>query len=198
MAAVRGDRLTPALVRITADSTGAGEYFPEKYLCQWFREKQKAEVDVYCFQGCGVKILLQGYRALVEHLSPDTIILVDGGTDSLMRGDEDGLGTPCEDISSILAVNELDLPRKYLSCLGLVKREKVVKILGDEYRRRVRVEKINRFSAHADCNEMTTWLDFFKKRPSTMLRLDCHRLMVCITNISRRAVYKTNITLSYQ
>jgi hypothetical protein len=43
---------------------------------------------------------------------------VDGGTDSLMRGDEAGLGTPEEDIASIAVVDELDVPRKYLVCLG--------------------------------------------------------------------------------
>jgi len=47
----------------------------------------------------------------------------------------------------------------------LVEREKFVKILGREYKRRARVEKINGFSAHADRNEMTDWLDNFEKRP---------------------------------
>lgn len=47
----------------------------------------------------------------------------------------------------------------------LVEREKVVKIFGDKYRRLARVEKINGFSAHADRNEMTTWLDSLEKRP---------------------------------
>jgi len=35
-----------------------------------------------------------------------------------MRGDEIGLGTPQEDISSIVAVNELAVERKMLACLG--------------------------------------------------------------------------------
>jgi hypothetical protein len=48
----------------------------------------------------------------------DTVILVDGGTDSLMRGDEIGLGTPQEDISSIAAVNELVVDRKMLACFA--------------------------------------------------------------------------------
>lgn len=54
----------------------------------------------------------------MEHQGVDTIILVDGGTDSLMRGDEYGLGTPQEDIASITAVHELDVERKLLVCLG--------------------------------------------------------------------------------
>ncbi len=38
----------------------------------------------------------------------DCVILVDGGTDSLMRGDEKQLGTPTEDMTSIAAVSMLD------------------------------------------------------------------------------------------
>jgi hypothetical protein len=54
----------------------------------------------------------------VEELSIDTIILIDGGIDSLLRGDEIGLGTPHEDVTSIAAVDELNLERKFLVCLG--------------------------------------------------------------------------------
>ena len=35
---------------------------------------------------------------LVDELGIDTIILADGGTDSLMCGDEEELGTPTEDM----------------------------------------------------------------------------------------------------
>ena len=40
--------------------------------------------------------MLEVYEALVKELQVDAIILADGGTDSLMQGDEDGLGTPME------------------------------------------------------------------------------------------------------
>lgn len=43
----------------------------------------------------------------------------DGGTDSLMRGDESGLGTPTEDMASIAAVNKLKVRTKILMCIGL-------------------------------------------------------------------------------
>jgi hypothetical protein len=61
---------------------------------------------------------VHSYRALVQHLAVDTVVLVDGGTDSLMRGDEIGLGTPREDIATIAAVDELEVERKMLVCLG--------------------------------------------------------------------------------
>jgi hypothetical protein len=75
-------------------------------------------VDIWCFERTGVGPLLDSYRVLVAHLDIDTVVLVDGGTDSLMRGDEAGLGTPHEDATSIVAVSELDIEQKLLVCLG--------------------------------------------------------------------------------
>jgi hypothetical protein len=112
-----GRRLAPALLEVTADSEGSKYYFPEGYLSQWFRA-QGEEVPVYCFERTGVRRLREGYEVLVERLRPDTVILVDGGTDSLMRGDEIGLGTPHEDMASIAAVDDLAVPRKLLVCVA--------------------------------------------------------------------------------
>ena len=115
--AARDARLSPALCRVTANTPAAETYFPELWLAKWFQE-QGTDVPIYCFERTGAKPLLAGYEALAELLSLDTVILVDGGTDSLMRGDESGLGTPQEDIASIAAVNELPVERKFLACLG--------------------------------------------------------------------------------
>lgn len=113
-----GRRLAPAVLEVTADAVSAtGSYFPELYLCRWFRS-QGEEVPVYAFERTGFVPVAEGYRALAAHLNLDTVILVDGGTDSLMRGDEAGLGTPEEDMVSIAAADELAVARKYLVCLG--------------------------------------------------------------------------------
>jgi hypothetical protein len=113
-----GRHLTPELVEVTADSQGSESYFPEKHLSQWFRDHRK-EVPIYAFHRVGPKPIAEGYRVLVDQLQIDTIILVDGGTDSLLRGDEEDLGTPVEDMSSIAAVDSLaGVPRKILTCLG--------------------------------------------------------------------------------
>lgn len=113
-----GRHLTPELVEVTADSQGSPTFFPEKFLSQWFRDRGK-EVPIYCFHRVGPKPIAAAYRVLVDHLKVDTIVLVDGGTDSLMRGDEEGLGTPVEDMSSIAAVDALKgVPRRMLVCLG--------------------------------------------------------------------------------
>ena len=115
-----GRHLTPELVQVTADSEGSKYYFPEKHLCQWFRDRGD-EVSVYCIHRTGPKPVVEAYRVLADELQSDTVVLVDGGTDSLMRGDEMGLGTPLEDMASIAAADALDdarVPRKLLVCLG--------------------------------------------------------------------------------
>jgi hypothetical protein len=112
-----GRWVTPVCVEVTADSQGYLNYFPEKMLCKWFRA-QGEEVSIYASHRTGVQPLRNTYQKLVEELNLDTIILVDGGTDSLMRGDESGLGTPAEDMASIAAVHQVEVARKFLVCLG--------------------------------------------------------------------------------
>ena len=112
-----GRRLRPDLLEVTAATQSGRNYFPEKYLAQWF-VTQGEQQPIYCFNRTGVQPLLQIYQTLVDLLQVDAIILIDGGTDSLMRGDEPGLGTPEEDIASLVAVHQLDLKTKLLVCLG--------------------------------------------------------------------------------
>jgi hypothetical protein len=112
-----GRHLLPNLVEVNADSSGSRYYFPEQQLSSWFRE-QGEEVPIYCIHRTGPRPVMLAYVALLNELGVDTIILVDGGTDSLMRGDEGGIGTPVEDVSSIAAVESLPVERKLLACLG--------------------------------------------------------------------------------
>lgn len=109
-------RLVEHLAVVNADSKGE-YYFPERYLCEWFRSKGE-DLSIYCFEHCGTQELKRCYDVLAKKLNLDTIILVDGGTDSLLRGDEEDLGTPQEDMTSIAAVDQIDVPTKILACLG--------------------------------------------------------------------------------
>src|SRR5262249_32648111 len=86
-------RLGPVLHEVTADGSPPGyiNYFPELYLAQWFR-RQGEEIAVFALERTGVVPLRQAYENLLERLQFDTLLLVDGGTDSLMRGDEWELG----------------------------------------------------------------------------------------------------------
>ncbi|WP_425394939.1 DUF1152 domain-containing protein [Aeoliella sp.] len=112
-----GYAVSPEPVKVTADTEGPSEYFPEKWLAQWFRSRGMQQ-PVYAFHRTGVRPLVEAYRQLVEELKLDAIVLVDGGTDSLMRGDEVGLGTPEEDLASLAAVDAQDVATKLLVCVG--------------------------------------------------------------------------------
>ncbi|MFI6095492.1 DUF1152 domain-containing protein [Lentzea sp. NPDC051213] len=58
------------------------------------------------------------YRDLVKRLGVDAVVLVDGGTDILLRGDEQHLGTPHEDMTSLAAVAGLSGLTKIVVSLG--------------------------------------------------------------------------------
>ena len=92
-------------------------YFPEKYLKLWL-QIQGEEPHVYAFERTGVNPLKNAYKSLIKEHKIDTIILVDGGTDSLMFGDEEGLGTPQEDICSMAAVYRTGLKKQFLVSVG--------------------------------------------------------------------------------
>jgi hypothetical protein len=119
LSATKAKQLSPALFKVCADTAHSNDYFPEVYLSNWFRESEKKEVPVYCFTQSGVQPLATAYKVLVEKLNLDAIVLIDGGTDSLMRGDEISLGTPQEDLASIAAVSEIPIRQKLLACLGV-------------------------------------------------------------------------------
>lgn len=116
LSAIEAKVMGPIGKEINADCQGYG-YFPEGDLCKWFRTMEE-EVSIYAFPLDGVQPILQTYEAICEKHDIDAVVLVDGGTDSLIRGNEAGLGTPSEDMASIAAVDLLPLPHKYLVCLG--------------------------------------------------------------------------------
>ncbi|MBI5957191.1 MAG: DUF1152 domain-containing protein [Chloroflexi bacterium] len=93
-------------------------YYAEGYLARWFQETQQEDVTIWMFAKTGAGPLMEGYATLTEHLSTDALILVDGGVDSIMRGDEAGPGTLLEDSISLTAANTLNIPVKLLACLG--------------------------------------------------------------------------------
>lgn len=92
-------------------------YYPEGYLAQWFME-QGEDVVVWMIAGEGVPLVQRAYERLVKKLNIDAIILVDGGVDSLMRGDEHNPGSLVEDTISLTAIEPLDVPVKILSAIG--------------------------------------------------------------------------------
>ncbi|MER6128621.1 DUF1152 domain-containing protein [Streptomyces sp. NPDC001795] len=104
---------------VRPDTTVRGDYFPERTLARWL-DRHDLPSTVYAFPRTGVQPLRAAYRALTGHLGGiDALVLVDGGTDILMRGDEHGLGTPEEDMASLAAVSGLhEIPHRLVACLG--------------------------------------------------------------------------------
>ena len=114
-----GTRLTNTLVGVDAEYEHIVPYFPELHLAQWFKEKRDETVTIWSFHKTGTRPLLDNYRLLVEHLSIDGILLIDGGVDSLVRGDEAQTGTLIEDATSLFAVNELThISPRLMGCIA--------------------------------------------------------------------------------
>lgn len=114
-----GVRLTKTLVGITPKLERVFPYFPEFHLVNWFKEKRNEDATIWCFHKTGASPLTENYKILAKHLSLDGILLVDGGVDSLVRGDEAEMGTAIEDLTSLYAVNQLpNLQTKLLACIG--------------------------------------------------------------------------------
>jgi hypothetical protein len=117
---VEGRELRPNLIEVGADAGGSKHFFPEKVLCQWFASKGEA-VSIWCFHRTGAIPLAEAYAALADETKADAVVLVDGDSDGVLRGDEAGLGTPHEDIASLAAVDQLgrQVKQRLLVCLGL-------------------------------------------------------------------------------
>lgn len=115
-------QVAPHVYEVRDSTVSEERYFPEKHLATWLKSTPAGaglEPCVYCIEKVGVAPMREAYRALVARLEVDTVILVDGGTDILMSGDEAGLGTPSEDITSLLAVDALEgIERKLVVAIG--------------------------------------------------------------------------------
>lgn len=114
-----GIRLSKTLVGVTPNLERLYPYFPEFHLVNWFKQKRDEEVTIWSFHKTGAAPLTENYKILADHLSLDGILLVDGGVDSLVRGDEAELGTAVEDLTSLYAVNQLShISTRLIACIG--------------------------------------------------------------------------------
>ncbi|MFD3698201.1 DUF1152 domain-containing protein [Streptomyces sp. NPDC058646] len=112
------DWAAPDLAVITPHTAPHQAYFPERTLARWLG-LHGYPTTVYAFPQTGVQPLRAAYRALVDLHRIDAIVLADGGTDILMRGDEAGLGTPEEDLTSVAAIAALDdVPERLVVSVG--------------------------------------------------------------------------------
>jgi hypothetical protein len=110
--------------RVTAASTPDGHYGPEVHVCSFLDHRYPTSaphfVYAYYARGFTVPLLTRFYGQLIDTHSVDAIVLFDGGSDSLMAGDEEGLGDPIEDAVSVTTVASLQgLKARVLISIGL-------------------------------------------------------------------------------
>ncbi len=77
------------------------------------------QLPLFAFAPEGTLPRLEVYRDLIHHLSVDGLVLVEAGIETLLRGDEPSLGTAADDLVSLAAAHQLELPVKMLVNLGL-------------------------------------------------------------------------------
>jgi hypothetical protein len=111
-------------VRVTAANVADAHYGPEVHVCSYldgvYPESAPHWVYAYYARAFTVPTLTRLYRQLIAAHSVDAMVLVDGGSDSLMVGDEEGLGDPIEDAVSVATVASLTgLRAKVLIVVGL-------------------------------------------------------------------------------
>jgi len=87
-------------------------YYPEQHLANFLQQ------PVYALQNDGPMKAQRAYQWMAEEFEADTLVLIDGGSDILMRGDEEELGTPEEDMTSLVAAFDCKIPQKWVVCLG--------------------------------------------------------------------------------
>jgi len=96
---------------VAASATGSPNYEPEIGMCAYLdtRWPEEAPHRIYACNArlFSVPMLVRLYRQVIRAHGVDTVVTIDGGSDSLMRGDEFGLGDPIEDTVSVTAASEL-------------------------------------------------------------------------------------------
>jgi hypothetical protein len=114
------DAACPNLYEVTAAAATERVYCPEAWLAKWLDEHEPGAPHViYSFDKTGVRPLARAYAAVVERRAIDAIVLIDGGIDAILRGDEVSLGTPAEDLASLAAATALPAIPIVVACVGL-------------------------------------------------------------------------------
>ena len=112
------DARHPNLYAVGARAATEAAYCPEAWLAKWLDEELGGAHVVWSFDKTGVRPLARAYRAIVERGGIDAIVLIDGGVDAVLRGDETSIGTPSEDLATLAAATSLGVPIA-LACVGM-------------------------------------------------------------------------------
>lgn len=106
-----------ALLGATSEIHTPSTNYVEGYLSAFFKTALNIDMTVWMLRRTHVAELRRAFERLVEHLKIEAIILVDGGVDSIMQGNEDGSGTMFEDTLTLAATKDIKLP-KIIACIG--------------------------------------------------------------------------------
>jgi hypothetical protein len=117
LAGAEPDPRAPCLYRVDGTAAVRTGYCPEAWLARWLAESQGYREPVWALSKVGVGPLRAALAVLVERLRTDLIVLVDGGIDLCLRGDETSIGTPAEDLATLCAVAGLKQPSLAM-CIG--------------------------------------------------------------------------------
>jgi hypothetical protein len=108
----------PCLFPVRGEQAAQDAYCPEAWLARWLQDRQAYSEPLWGIAKTGVRPLRAALAHLVERLALDAIVLVDGGIDLILRGDETSIGTPAEDLASLQAVRGLPGISTFVMCLG--------------------------------------------------------------------------------
>ncbi len=103
---------------VGAEAAIESVYCPEAWLAAWASARGKPRV-IHTWFKSGVQGLLTHFEYLRSTLNLDAVILIDGGIDAILKGNETSLGTPAEDLASVAAVRACGIPHRLIACLGL-------------------------------------------------------------------------------
>lgn len=88
------------------------ENYPEGYI-----QNIPNVIGNYSIGRHGAISVKNAFKQIIEEHKPDCILTVDGGVDSLAKGDEDDFGTVLEDFITLAALKDIDLPKIHC-CIG--------------------------------------------------------------------------------
>src|SRR5580704_2658907 len=111
-----GEQITPTTWRVDEQSDDI-PYFPERWLAEWLAAHGRVP-PIYAFAKSGVRPLRAAYSLIMERHDIDLCVLVDGGTDSVLFGDEPSLGTVVEDAVSTVGACAATEKQVVLAAIG--------------------------------------------------------------------------------
>lgn len=104
----------PKIKLVDAGCVPDPRYGPEVGLCQFldqhYTKTRPNKCYTYYARSFTVPLLTEFYSRLVDEHQINAVVCIDGGSDSLMAGDESGLGDPIEDAVTVAAVTQLQRP----------------------------------------------------------------------------------------